>query len=168
MKVRNFGSEWPGRFEKAFPWVVALDAFDYNDRQPLEELMASEPVPEELRPTIAKIKSGERKPNLKAAEKLKIPASERMRIAGSISVCLMLIDALKYDAIDESVNDLSGVSMLADRPEVDREPIEVTRELEQKARSIIEKSARELEVSPETIENLLRTLRAKMEAYPNV
>jgi hypothetical protein len=91
-----------------------------------------------------------------------------MKIAGSISVVMMLIDTLKYDAIDESVNDLSGVSMLAEQPDQDRKPIDVTRELEQKARSIIEKSARELEVSTETIENLLRALRAKMEAYPNV
>jgi hypothetical protein len=166
VKTRNYGDAFNSRFNEVFPWVVALDAFDFNDRQPLEELMASEPVPEELRPAIAKIISGERKPNLKAAEKLKIPASERMKIAGSISVCLMLIDTFKYRAIDERYIEKTGVRMYGER--FGKEPIEVTRELEQKARSIIENSARELEVSTETIENLLRALRAKMGAYPNV
>lgn len=167
MRVRNFGGDgWPGRFEKMFDWVVALDAFDYNDRKPLAELIATEPVPEELRPAIAKIISGERKPNLRAAAKLKVQASERMMIAAYISACLMLVDTMKYDALDDRPYGQSGVHMFGDR--FGKEPIEITRELEQDAKKAIELGAELAGVSVETIENMLRDLRAKMEAYPNV
>ena len=168
MRTRNYGDNLYEPYEDAWPWVVAIDAYDFGDPAPLDELLSSEPVPEELRPVIASIASGKREPNLKAAAKLKIPASERMKIAGTISAALGLIDAIKYDAIDESVNDLSGVSMLADRPGKDREPVEILRELEATARNTIEWAAREAGVSVETIENLLRHLRRKMEQYPDV
>ncbi|MFC1777023.1 hypothetical protein ACFL3I_06755 [Pseudomonadota bacterium] len=168
MKTRNYGDTFNSRFNDVFPWVVAIDAYDYNDREPLALLLESEPVPDELRPVIVAIESGDRKPNLKAAVKLKIPANERMKIAGTISAVLMLIDTLKFEAIDESVNDLSGVSMLAEQVDSIREPAEIMRELEYKSRKVIAESAEQLGVSVETIENLLRQLRQKMERYPNI
>ena len=66
-------------------WIAAIDAFDFNDPEPLEQLRAgNEPVPPELQHVIDAIDSGERKPNKKAAAKLKIPTAERMKILGEL------------------------------------------------------------------------------------
>jgi len=167
MRTRNWGDAFFDEpYLDAWLWIVAIDAYDFGDPTPLDELLSSAPVPEELRPVIASIASGKRKPNLKAAAKLKIPANERMKIAGTISAVLGLIDAIKYDAIDSAVNDESGVKMLGDLK--GREPVEILRELEATARNTIERAARGAGVSVETIENLLRHLRQKMEQYPDV
>lgn len=167
MRTRNWGHGPFGEpYLDAWPWVVAIDAYDFGDPAPLDELLSSEPIPEELRPVVARIATGNRKPNLKAAAKLKIPANERMKLAGTVSAVLGLIDVIKYDAIDSTVNDESGVKMLGDMK--GGEPVEILRELEAKARDTIEWAAREASVSVETIENLLRHLRQKMEQYPDV
>lgn len=168
MKVRNFGDEGPYRdaYRNAWDWIVAIDAYDFGDPNPLDELLSTEPLPEELISVIESISSGERKPNLKAAAKLKIPAAERLQIAGAVSVVLLLIDVLKRDVIDPAISDEAGVKMLGESK--GREPVEILRELEAEARKAIELAAHEAGVSVETIENLLRHLRQKMEQYPNV
>jgi len=150
-----------------FPWVVAIDAFDFNSRESLAGLIESESIPEELRPVIAAIVRGERVPNLKAAAKMKIPAAERLEIAGALSAALELIDALKYDVLDpHGVSDECGVSVLGDQ--TGREPNEIMRQLEASSRLAIQMAAQQLDVSTETIENLLRALRRKMESFPIV
>lgn len=171
MTVRNYGDGWYGdgrRYLDAWPWVVAIDAYDFGAPEPLAELMATEAPPEELRPVIAAIVTGKRKPNLKAAAKLKIPAGERLQIAGAVSTCLGVFDDLKRSAIDPEVNDEAGVRMLAERAGETREPAEILRYLEAKARKTIEWAAREAGVSTESLEDLLRHLRKKIEHYPDV
>jgi len=138
----------------------------------LAALVDSEPAPEEIRPIIAEIVRGNRKPNKKAAAKLKLPAEERMKIAGSVSVCLGLIDALKFDAIDAKFPGLRGASYLAEsehaRGRIDREPVEIVRNLEGESRNVYEMGADDLGVSTETIEDLVRDMRRKMESFPSL
>lgn len=166
MRTTNFTDFPCGRMNEVWDWVCAIDAFDYNDREPLTELVKREPVPEELRPIIAEIVRGSRTPNLKAAAKLKIPAAERMKIAGSVSTVLGLIDTLKFDAIDDPTISARGASAFSER--FGREPNEIIRELEAKARDVIEWAAGELGVSKETVESLLRDLRRKAKVFPNL
>ncbi|MDX3908751.1 MAG: hypothetical protein QHC67_02925 [Sphingobium sp.] len=159
------------RIDAAWEWIVAIDAFDYNDIEPLFHLMSSDkPIPEELRPALAMIIAGTRKPNLRAAAKLKMAAAERMRMAGSISAVLGLINELKTgDQIDLSDKDRPhrrSIDIKADRDGV--EPLQIKRMLESRAKEVIVRAAGSLNVSVETIENMLRELRTKLLKYPHV
>lgn len=156
-----------------WPWLCAVDAFDHCHPDALADLIRAEPIPEPLRPVVAAIVAGQRKPNKRAAARLKIPASERMRIAGSLSAVLGLIDVIKRKAIDSTDPDLAGlrgVSMLAACPErgQGREPVEILRELEAEAQTLVQDTAQHFGVSIETVENLLRDMRAIIAEYPNV
>lgn len=171
----NLGEgDYDTRFDEAFEWVAAIDAYDHNCKEPLTKLLETCEVPSELLPIIEKINAGERKPNLKAASKLKIAAKERMQIAAYISTILGLIDGFKYGrdfylGLDEFGNELPRgkiIDQAADRRGA--EPIQVIRSLDDKKKRVLKLSARKLGVSEETIENLLRDLRDKMKKYPNV
>ncbi len=165
MRVTNFLG-MPERIHKVWTWIVAIDAFDYCSPGKLAGLVESEPIPEELRPVIASIITGERRPNPKKAARLKLPADQRMVIAGEVSTILGLIDVFKYSAIDSSVSSERGAAMLAEREGI--ETIDMVRELEAEARAAINETAEHHGVSPETIENILRQFRQKIENYPNV
>ncbi|MGY8837656.1 MAG: hypothetical protein ACKVH6_13125 [Enterobacterales bacterium] len=94
---------------------------------------------------------------------LKIPANERMRIAESLSINLGLIDTLK------TAETITGETLLewqADKNGI--EPIESKRWLENQAQEIIKDAAKQLSVSVETIENLLRDFRRKIANFPDV
>jgi hypothetical protein len=153
----------PGKMRDTWHWVIAFDAWDYCDPEPLSVLIAEEQIPEEYIHIIVDIVSGKRKPNKKAASKLKVPARERMRIATSISVELGMIDVSKYDAIHPEGKGVVGIGA-----KLGLEPIEVLRKLERHARDIVQHYCKEFNVSQETIENLLRELRKKMEIWPFV
>ena len=158
----------PLAMQDAWTWVVAIDAYDYNHRQPLADLVASEPVPDELRPIVAAIIAGDRKPNLRGAAKLKLPAAERMQIAASLMAVMEIVDTLKYEAIDITGTepDLRGASMF----EIVKGGTAggIMRHLEGEAKRAVEIATDQYGVSVETIENLLRDLRSKMKAYPNI
>lgn len=164
MRVTNF-IHMPDRIHDAWPWIVAIDAFDYCAPDKLADLIASEPIPEELRPVISSIVKGKRKPDKRKAAKLKLPADDRMGIAGAVSVALGIIDVIKYTTIDSKIPG-KGVSVLAERK--CREPEEMLRQIEAEARKIMEESADQLGVSVETVENALRDFRKKVDNYPNV
>lgn len=162
MKTENYA---PMRFNKVFHWIAALDAFDYCDPEPLEQLLrGDETIPPEVRSALADILGGKRKPNKKAAAKLKVPATERMKIAGSISAVLSVIDVIKYGGTDGTFR--RALEIAAERRR--REPVEVLRSLEAEARNFVAESAAELGVSVETIEVLLRDLREKIRKFPIV
>lgn len=144
-------------------WVIALDAWDYCDPKPLSELVKSVPIPLEFLQAVSEIIEGKRKPNKKAAAKLKIPASERMKIAGSLSLILSIVDKLKHDVIYPEGKGVIGIGA-----EQRREPIDVMRELELEQRQAIIEASNELNVSVETVENLLRDLRQKINSWPIV
>ena len=170
MRVKNY-QDMPLTMDKAWKWVVAIDAFDHDHPDTLAELLRAEPMPEELRPIIADIVTGNRKPNRRAAAKLKIPAAERMQIAGTLSVVLGLIDEIRYKAIHPSdLEGEKGVAMYSLHGVQGKynEPVEISRELEMEAHQLIQDTASDLGVHPETIENLLRDFRRKIENYPNI
>jgi hypothetical protein len=158
----------PLAMQAAWTWVVAIDAYDYNHRQPLADLVASEPVPDELRPIIAAIVAGDRQPNLRGAAKLKLPAAERMQIAASLMAIMKIIDTLKYEAIDitGAEPDLRGAGMF----EIVKGGTAsgIMRHLESESRRAVKLATEHYGVSTETIENLLRDFRRKMKAYPDI
>jgi len=150
-------------FRDVMDWIAAIDAWDYCDGSLLAILILEEDIPTKLKPIIADIFSGVRVQKKKAASFLKISPRERMYIAQSISINLGLIDVFK------TVKMASGESLLewqSDRNGI--EPIESKRWLEKEARQVKEIAAKDLGVSIETIENLLRDFRYKLDNYPNV
>lgn len=174
MRPENLGFESANasRINEVWEWVVALDAFDFNCREPLTALVASKPIPDDLRPAVAAIISGKRNPNLKAAAKLKLPARERMQIAGTLSAVLGIIDMLQHEEIydlaygfDPGV-ERRAIDIRADAAGCD--PVDVVRDLEAERRKAVALAARDFDVSTETIENLLRDLRKKIKDYPNI
>lgn len=165
MKSVNYGFGMPEEMLDAWPWVIALDAWDYAHPGLLADLIEREEIPKVLRSIISSIISGKRKPNLKAAKKLKVPAEERMKVAGSVSCILGLINAIKFDSCSDTTTS-KGVSEVAERKGV--EPIEIKRRLEEEARQLILEAAKEANVSEETIENLVRDLRNKIKNWPNI
>lgn len=163
----NF-NDMPSRMSEIWEWVVAFDAFDFGDREPLANLLStSETVPKEAARQLAKIVSGERKPNLKAAAKLRIPAAERMKIAGSISCVIGLANRIRTRGVHLTEDGTTrAVEAVADRKA--KETVDITRELERLPTRQIEGAAAQLCVSVETIENLLRDLRKKIAAFPEI
>lgn len=163
MRTTNF-IDIPSRMNDLWEWVVAFDSWDYCDPEPLAEMLLKEQaIPPEFLQAFADIVTGKRKSKKKAAAKQKIPARERMKTAGSISVVLGLVHALKFDAINPEGKGSVGIGA-----QQGREPSEVLRELECKHRETIESACNELAVSRETIENLLRDLRKKIDRWPIV
>jgi Asp-tRNA(Asn)/Glu-tRNA(Gln) amidotransferase C subunit len=168
----GFHGENADQINQVWEWVVALDAYDFNCVEPLTELVRNKPIPDDLKPAIANIIAGRRKPNLKAAAKLKVPADERMQIAGTLSAVLGLIDMLQHEKIYDGGYGLAArverraIDIRADAAGYD--PVNVVRDLEADRRDTVAMAARELDVSTETIENLLRDLRKKIKDYPNV
>lgn len=172
MAAINWGRHPNDRhFSRNLAWIIAFDAWDYNDPAPLEVLIREgKEIPKELAPIVADIIAGKRPPNKKAAAKLKVPASQRMNMAAAASTVLGLIDILKSnyepDACDPDAPPRRTIERVADNRGV--EPISVYRGLEEKARKVIELAAERFGVSVETIENTLRDFRTKLENYPNV
>jgi len=163
MRTTNF-FDMPTRMNDLWGWVVAFDSWDYCDPEPLSEMLLKEQtIPPEFLQAFADIVTGKRKSKKKAAAKLKIPARERMKIAGSISLVLGLVHAFKFDAINPEGKGSVGIGA-----QQGREPSEILRELESEHRETIESACKELAVSQETIENLLRDLREKIDRWPTV
>jgi hypothetical protein len=156
MKVKNTG-QMPSRMRDLWPWVVALDAWDYGDVEPLAELVnTSEILPPEFAPVIAKIISGKRKQK-RNASKLKIkPARERMSIAIQLSSRIALFNFFQFGAL-EGMADRQGI-----------EPIEVKKDIQEKTRQVVKNASTDLGISTETIENLLRDFRKKINDWPSV
>jgi len=137
----------PSRMNEIWVWVVAFDAFDYGDPKPLSDLLEhTDSIPIEAARQLAKIVKGERKPNLKAAVKLKIEAGERMKIAGSLSTVIGLANAIRTRGIHEAAGETrKTIDVAADRE--GREVVQVVRELAQEPTKIIADAANQLNLS---------------------
>jgi hypothetical protein len=147
------------RFREVWDWIAALDAFDYCDPKPLEALLrGGEAVPDEIRSALADIVAGVRKPNKKAAAKLKVLPAERMMLAMVASRIIGLCDIFRCHK--------TFIACKADSERV--EPIDVIRELDTNKRTAIAGTAAEYGISVETVENLLRDLKEKMRKWPVV
>lgn len=138
-------------------WTRALVAYDFCDPALLASLIESEPVPEELRPVIATIIAGKRKPNRRAAAKSKVPASDRHQIGATIDALLVTIGDMKHPAI---------TSTWADRRQA--EPSDAIRRLNDYIDRAYVRAAETLQVKRETVENLVREYRDKARNWPHV
>jgi hypothetical protein len=138
-------------------WSGALVAFDFCDPSLLADLVASEPVPEDLRPVIAAIISGERKPNKKKAAPSKVEAAERFHAGAVVCAVMDLIDDLNHPAITGPAADRMGI-----------EPIEAVNRLNRHREKAYQVAQDTLGVSRETVEELVRDYRKKLQDWPNV
>ena len=183
MKTENINFGRPERDEARWRmhatlyWIAALDAYDFGEPEPLSCMIESDdPIPEELRPALANIISGKRPPNKRAAAKLKMKPWDRMMVAFTVSAILGLIDAIKQNSIvkveDMNDNDLNTLEVIrsldlwADHEA--QEMIDSIRFLEGLQRRVVARMAHGTGVSVETIENVVRDLRRKIENYPDV
>lgn len=155
-------------FWRDWHWLVALDAFDFDDPEPLADLVRnSESIPGHFRDTVAEVILRKKQPNLKAAVKLKVPARERLEIAARLSFELGVLDLYQkgphidldtpregYDRKLEHVADMVGV-----------EPNEVRRYIERKSRDTMQATAERHGVSVATLQNWLRDLRKLIVKY---
>jgi len=160
--------DMPSRMNALWGWVCALYAYDYNDPKPLSELIRiGGEIPPEFIGAIADIVAGLRKPNKKAAVKLKVPASEYMKIAASVSTILGLVDTIKYDAIfPGDVSEKPGACSVGEYHA--QEPEEVLKQANQTGRETKQRAADHFGISLETVENMIRELRKKIKEWPDV
>lgn len=161
MSVRNHLAYWlPDSMGKAWVWVTALDQWDHGETAPLAELVRNEPIPDELRPILAGIVAGDRKPNHRAAAKLKIQAGERLNVAYATLINLGIINALQQKGTSPSLEENAD----SHRMEVS----DLMRELEREGRQLIADNAIELGISEETLKKAIQELRKKIKDYPNI
>ena len=146
----------PARMLELWQWVGAVCAFDYGDPQPLADLLRSgDPIPAEFRGAIADIVAGVRKPNRKAGAKLKTPAAKRMSIASTVDLLLSMMRAQRANS--EAMGDFNAM-----------EPIDIVRGLEEQMRRVYQGTADYLGVSVETVEEIVRDMRARVARWPVV
>jgi len=138
-------------------WCEAVVAFDFCDPSLLADLVANEPVPDDLRPFVASIISGERKPNRRKAAPSKVEASKRFRIGGLVSAVLNALDDADHPDITGPMADRMGI-----------EPSEAVGRLNRQRVEAYEAAARIADVSRETIEDLVRDYREKVRNWPDV
>lgn len=171
MRTNLFGTSHANapRVIEVFPWIVAIDAFDRGDGDPLKELFEDgEKVPPELLPIICAIRDRDRVPNQKARAKQKIPARKRLMGAGLASAVLGLFD----DAISREFEpefdgeDARFIAIMADR--LGLEPIEIVSRMRRGKERVKIAVAREFGISKRSLEDYLRDLRHIIEDYPNI
>ena len=138
-------------------WCGALVAFDYCDTGPLAALVRGEAIPLELRSVIASIIAGDRKPNRRAAAKSKVDAAERLQIGATVDALLVTIAELKHPEITEPWADLRQA-----------EPADAILRLNEWIERVYLVASDRLAVSRETVENLVREYRQKMQDWPRV
>ena len=155
-------------FWEDWDWIKAMDAYDFADTSPLAELLRSErAIPANIRLKIAEIVEGERKPNRKAAAKLKVDPQERLEIAAKLSYKLGVVDLYKkgphVDLEYPGEGHTKKLDYMAD--ESGLEPEEILRFLEQNSKKVIEETAHDAGVSVSTLQNWLRDFRKVVEQY---
>ncbi len=161
--------EKSNRFFSAFAWIVALDCFDFGDPEPLTELLAdtNTDVPPDIRLPLSHIISGARKPDLKAAAKMKIPGGKRLQLAQIIAAGLQMIEYLKRGQVPNQNGQLIKLNdAFADAQRI--EPINHIRKQENASNNVIQRMASDWNVSDGTIRNLVRDLRFFYSNFPDI
>lgn len=158
----------PPRFAECWEWIVAGAAFDGGDAEPLAELIAVTPVPPEFRQMVSDIVRGDRKLQKRGKSNQKVPARERLKIAAHIMAIKDLVSVLASQTLSQQTE--TGLKLGVDSIGADKgmEPISVTRSLEAAWRETVQNSAADLGVSAETVENMVRDLRARIARWPSV
>lgn len=159
----------PQRFKELWPWLVAVDSWLYCDEEPLAKIIQEEDIPEEFKRIISQIISGERKQKKRAASKLKIPACERMEIAKAIDLSLYFIEEFLYAKVSDNLTGEVGVSLCTYVGDRDgNEPIEEVEYLYSMQAKALTDASSQLNVSVDTIKNLLRDMRSYIRNWPLV
>lgn len=156
----------PPRMNELWEWVSAFYAFDYGDTYPLEVLVRyAKEIPPEMAGALADVVAGRRKPNMKAARKIKIPAREAMLFAGTLSTIDGIADAIRHDALYANQD---GKGLVAAGAYHGKEPAEIGDDLAARRARTIRQAADHFDVSTETVENLLREMRRRIDRWPEV
>lgn len=160
----------PARMQELWAWVAAMCAFDYGDPLPLASIVSSGvPIPEEFRMAVAMIIEGRRKPGRKAGAKAKIAPVDRMFVAARVSIIVGRWGAILKGMTTVGgppVGGKDGIARIADESRA--EPIQIIRRIQLEQRYELLKAAEELGVSEETVEDLLRDMRARIARWPEV
>jgi hypothetical protein len=138
-------------------WTAALVSFDYCDPNLLAAMIENEPVPVELRSVISAIIKGARRPNMRAGAKSKVPAAERFQIGATVGAMLETIADMKHPAITENYANENGV-----------EPKDAIIRLNRYIDQVYNLATDRLEVSRETVENIVREWRKNRAKWPDV
>lgn len=155
----------PARMAELWEWVCAAAAHDSGDAAPLARLIEADPVPDEFRPMVAAIVAGLRPLKRKGKGNAKIAPSERLRVAATVSVMLELCDLLRTLAVGTH-GGKPGADSLGEQ--LGREPADIVRELQGEYREAKKNAARDLRVSVETVEDLVRELQSRIDRWPTV
>jgi hypothetical protein len=151
-----------------FEWICAIDAFDFDDPEPLLDLVKERmDPPHELRPILDSILAGKRCPNKKAASKQKITGVHRLSSAGLASGWLGLVDdGLTMNDPPNSLTSLTKfIETFADERGV--ETIDIVREFGTNKKRVISAVAARYRITTRTLEGHIRDLRRIIEDYPN-
>ncbi len=139
----------PDDFFDNWHWVIAVDAFDYGDPEPLAALLAEfDEYPANVRTLLSDIVRGKRKPNPKAHPTVK--GKDRMQAA------------LSGEALRDHI-DTSSV-FFGDRD--GEEPTDVRRGNDASYRQDKTSTAERYGISKHTLGNLCRDLKQKIERWP--
>lgn len=149
----------PQRLRDLWEWIVAIDSWIYGDGELLAELIMEEEIPDEFKGFISRIITGKEKQK----RKRKIPARERMEIAQHLEFSLAMLAGFRTGITPDGKSFCNFVG-----EQNAQEPSEVMDMLNEMNREIISDAAEELEVSTETIENLLRDMRSYIKNWPLV
>ena len=142
-------------------WIVSIDAWDLDDPELLGIMLKNHPVPVELRPVISDIVLGIRKPNKRAAAKLKCPAGHRLILAG-------IYRMLKHDVTDSTLKRKTLHDYHSTAAEKGIEVIDLKKQYLEAARNLKSEWASEMGLGTEALDNLCAALESKIKNYPNI
>lgn len=152
-------------------WVVAINASDYGDPEPLAELFRGGEVPPlELRGIVADIMAGARKPRGKAAAKIKIPARERLAVGCAVDLFQDLLDTFQRHQIVSNDSDLRGAAaaVALDERFMHLEAAEYVAMVGAERKRVQRLISEGAGVSVDTLLALAREYRRVVRDYPNI
>jgi hypothetical protein len=152
--VVKSGLDVPADFFDNWHWIVAVDAYDYGDPQPLADLLSQYDIyPENVRAVLADIVHGTRKPSPKRAAHAKVKGKDRMELALSA-----LASSVVHDCIQRNASYHGDYGR--------RDPVDVVEENTESYRRERDALCITYGISKETVDNLRRELKSKIEKWP--
>ena len=160
--------KWPVtlEFKGLFGWFLAIHAYEMNELEPLGKLLADDTVeiPNEIRLYLSQIVLGNKKPNKKAAVKLRIPARLRMIVGLYLVKLEMKCEYFRKHYKDPDFPDnRPGLDTIADK--IGKEPAQVDAEISAISRQFIKDLSEIFSVSIDTIEELRGLFKENIERY---
>jgi hypothetical protein len=157
--ITRFMIDAPQRMQDTWAWVNAFCAFDYGDPVPLAALVEHEDIPPEYRSALADVVSGVRKPDKRAAAKLKVPADLMMVYAMSIDSSVGFVEYIHHH---------NSLDRIAESYHPAKEPREIIAQWQATGQEHVKLAMKDFKVSKETIKNLMREMRERIDRWPCV